>query len=98
MQLMTWDEWFTYLDSFIDTGVPTKLAEVRQFLELSEQCRVQLQLVQNDLRTQILDELWAAALRLIYVDLLAAESHRRNAARLHLGWQQTRPADAQRAA
>ncbi len=87
--MTTWDEWFTYLHGLIDPSAPCKLTDVQHFLERSESCRSQLHLFHGDLRARILDELWTAALRIIYLDLLAAEAHRRRAAALHGSWQET---------
>lgn len=80
---MTWDEWFVYLDSLVDARTRGQLPDIRDFLRGAEQCRSELGLTRSDPRVRILDELWEAALLLIYLDMLAAETHRRSAARLH---------------
>ncbi len=87
--MATWDDWFAYLDGLIDASTRGQLTDIRDFLKGAQQCRSELGLARKDLRVQILDELWQAALLLIYLDMLAAETHRRSAARLYARWKES---------
>jgi hypothetical protein len=85
--MTTWDEWFTYLDELVDFNLNGQIPDVCAFFRGAQQCRRELALGMNDPRARILDELWAAALLLVYLDVQAADLHRQAAARQHRRWQ-----------
>lgn len=87
--MTTWDEWFAYLDGLIDASTRGQLPDIHNFFRGAERCRAELGFARNDPRLRILDELWKAALLLIYLDMLAAETHRRSAARLYARWKES---------
>jgi hypothetical protein len=87
--MTTWDEWFAYLDSLVDTSTRGQLPDVCDFLKEAQRCRSEMGFTRNDPRVRILDELWNAALLLIYLDMLAAETHRLSAAWLYARWKES---------
>ncbi|HYU36104.1 MAG TPA: hypothetical protein VEW48_28425 [Thermoanaerobaculia bacterium] len=83
--MKTWDDWFAYLHGLVDGGTRGALPDISDFFREAQRCRAELGLAVRDPRARILDELWTAALSLVYVDLLAAEMHRGTAALLYSG-------------
>ncbi|HYU35272.1 MAG TPA: hypothetical protein VEW48_24225 [Thermoanaerobaculia bacterium] len=84
--MRTWDDWFAYLDGLVDPRTGGQLPDIRDFLQAAQRCRSEMSFSRNDLRLRILDELWRAALNLVYPDKQAAEVHRRSAALLSTRW------------
>jgi hypothetical protein len=84
--VMTWDEWYSQLDKLLIPCPPGQPSKLLNFFREARRCRLELPLSRNDPRARILDELWSAGVRLIYVDLIAAETHRRTAAMLQSEW------------
>ena len=81
--MKTWDDWFVYLHGLVDGGTRGALPDISDFFRGAQRCRAELGLSNRDPRARILDELWTAALSLVYIDLLAAERHRGTAALLY---------------
>ncbi len=87
--MRTWNQWYADLDSLVDPKTGGQLPDIRDFLDESQRCRTEMGFARNDLRLRILDELWTAALHLVYLDKQAAETHRRSAALLQARWHET---------
>jgi len=81
--MTTWDEWFAYLDGLVDASIGGRLPDIRELLQEARRCRSELGITAGEPRARVLDELWAAALFLVYLDKTAAESHHRAASQLY---------------
>jgi hypothetical protein len=87
--MTTWDEWFAYLDGLVDGSTRGQLPDICDFFKEAQRCRSELGLASNDPRVRILDELWKAGLFLTYLEMLAAETHRRSAGQLYARWKES---------